>query len=160
MILTNLKKDIRGFTLIELLLVIVIIGILTGILLTVIDPAGQQRKARETVLRSNVEKGCLALHACGISTVNSNNCDTNPELGISDAASPQGSNYYLTDAATPADADSSANPSVTAPVRYRGVLGTCRFQCGYDFSAPSPFTYAGQDIMEIPVGSTCIIGVQ
>ena len=49
-----------GFTLIELLIVIVIIGILAGVVLSVINPAKQQRKAKEASLRSTVEKACLA----------------------------------------------------------------------------------------------------
>jgi prepilin-type N-terminal cleavage/methylation domain-containing protein len=149
-----------GFTLIELLIVIVIIGILAGVLLTVIDPARQQRKAKETVLRATVEKGCLALHSCGSTTTDSNNCDTKPKVGIKTVdGTPTSATYYLTDAATPGDADSSANASATAPVYFRGVLitgtDTCRFQCSYDFS-----TTPGPTQMIIPTGSTCLIGVQ
>lgn len=53
-----------GFTLIELLLVVVIIGILAGILLSVINPARQQRRTRESTLIANTGKVCAALFAC------------------------------------------------------------------------------------------------
>ncbi len=144
-----------GFTLIELLIVIVIIGILAGVVITVIDPAAQQLKARETVLRSNVEKGCLALQACGGTTGDANNCDTKTEIGVRAIdGTPTGSNYYLTDAAVPGDADSAANAAAGATVTYRGLLGTCRFQCNYNFGTSTPAD------MTIPAGSTCTIAVQ
>ena len=159
----NMKKFFsyqKGFTLIELLIVIVIIGILAGLLVTVINPAQQQMKAREAVLRANVEKGCLGLHACGSTTDDANNCDTKAEVGLRAIdGSPTGSTYYLTDAGTPGDADSSANAAATATVHYRGLAGTCRFQCAYDFNADAPLMYSGS-VMEIPVGSTCLIGTQ
>ena len=145
----------KGFTLIELLIVIVIIGILAGILLTVIDPARQQTKARETVLRSSVEKGCLALHACGNTSSDANNCDQKTEIGVRAIdGTPTGATYYVTDNAVPADADDNANASATAVVYYRGLLGTCRFQCNYDFNATTAA------LLSIPAGSTCLIGAQ
>jgi prepilin-type N-terminal cleavage/methylation domain-containing protein len=82
-ILNNIShRSKKGFTLIELLIVIVIIGILAGVLLTVISPAKQQRKAKEASMRSNVEKMCLALHACGSSTEDSTRCDDVAGLGV------------------------------------------------------------------------------
>jgi prepilin-type N-terminal cleavage/methylation domain-containing protein len=158
--LKRIRYSASGFTLIELLIVIVIIGILAGVLLTVIDPARQQRKAKETVLRATVEKGCLALHACGGTSTDANNCDDKTEIGVRAAdGTPVGAAYYVSDAATPGDADSSANASTTATVVYRGLLTTgtdnCRFQCGYDFSSTG-----GPSQMVIPTGSTCLIGVQ
>ncbi|MFC1621968.1 prepilin-type N-terminal cleavage/methylation domain-containing protein [Patescibacteria group bacterium] len=63
-----------GFTLIELLIVIVIIGILAGVVISVMNPAEQQRKAREAVVRANTDKLCLAMHACAATT-------TTPEVG-------------------------------------------------------------------------------
>ncbi len=156
----RLLKDSRlraasGFTLIELLIVIVIIGILAGIVITVINPAQQQLRARETVLRTNVEKGCLALHSCAATSTNANMCDTKDEIGVRNVdGTPTGSNYYLTDAAVPGDADSSANAATDATVTYRGVLGTCRFQCNYNFSSNTP------SMITIPVGSTCLIGIE
>lgn len=52
-----------GFTLIELLLVIVILGILAGVVITVINPAAQQNRARDAVLKSSMEKIGLAINA-------------------------------------------------------------------------------------------------
>ena len=159
--LKRIRYSASGFTLIELLIVIVIIGILAGVLLTVIDPARQQRKAKETVLRATVEKGCLALHACGGTSTDANNCDEKTEIGVRAVdGTPVGSTYYVNDAVAPTDVDSSANVSTTATVVYRGVLisgtDTCRFQCGYDFTA----TTGGPVAMSIPAGSVCLIGVQ
>jgi len=43
-----------GFTLIELLIVIAIIGILAAILIAVIDPASQQKKARDAIRKQHI----------------------------------------------------------------------------------------------------------
>ena len=153
--LKRIINSASGFTLIELLIVIVIIGILAGVVITVIDPSRQQLKARETVLRANTEKGCLALYACAATTGDANNCDTKTETGVRAIdGTPTGSNYYLTDAAVPGDADSAANAAAGATVTYRGLLGTCRFQCNYNFGTSTPAD------MTIPAGSTCTIGIQ
>ncbi len=66
----------KGFTLIELLIVIVIIGILSGVLLSVINPVRQQQKANETVMRSNLNKIKMALMACVNSTETPSKCAT------------------------------------------------------------------------------------
>ena len=52
-----------GFTLIELLIVIAIIGILTGVVLVVINPIGAQNRAHDGVRRSNVAKLAQAAEA-------------------------------------------------------------------------------------------------
>ncbi|HSX39432.1 MAG TPA: type II secretion system protein [Candidatus Saccharimonadales bacterium] len=147
-----------GFTLIELLVVIVIIGILAGVVLTVIDPSGQQKKAREAVMRTTVEKGCLALVACGQTSTDATNCDTKVDVGIKTVnGTPAGANYFLNGAAVPSDVDAGA-ASATADVIYRGVLGTCRFECDYNFNT------AVAGAMKIttanPAGSVCVVGVQ
>lgn len=59
----------RGFTLIELLIVIVIIGILAGILISVINPAKQQLKARDGVLVATLNKIVLEIKAFANSDV-------------------------------------------------------------------------------------------
>ncbi|HSX39433.1 MAG TPA: prepilin-type N-terminal cleavage/methylation domain-containing protein [Candidatus Saccharimonadales bacterium] len=152
------RSSESGFTLIELLIVIVIIGILAGVVLTVIDPAGQQKKARETVLRATVEKACLALAACGQTSTDATNCDTKAEIGVLNVnQTPTGANYFVNGAVTPGDVDAVA-ASATADVIYRGVLGTCRFECDYNFNT------ATAGAMKIttanPAGSVCVIGVQ
>lgn len=113
------RTNDKGFTLIELLIVIVIIGILAGIVLSVINPAQQQAKAREAVLRSNVNKVCLAMFACantqdGTAAVAA--CDTHPELGTNDpSGTPTGSSYAFT----------AASPNLTVS----GTLGACTYEC-------------------------------
>jgi len=46
----------KGFTLIELLIVIAIIGILASVLIAVINPAKQQAKAKDAVIKSTMAK--------------------------------------------------------------------------------------------------------
>ncbi|MFA6981674.1 MAG: prepilin-type N-terminal cleavage/methylation domain-containing protein [Patescibacteria group bacterium] len=49
-------KEQKGFTLIELLLVVGIIGILSGILVSVINPSVMRQKARDTQRISDLKK--------------------------------------------------------------------------------------------------------
>ncbi|MEK7595824.1 MAG: prepilin-type N-terminal cleavage/methylation domain-containing protein [Patescibacteria group bacterium] len=49
-------KSQKGFTLIELLIVIVIIGILAGIVITILNPARQQARARDGVIVATMNK--------------------------------------------------------------------------------------------------------
>ena len=52
-----LKLQARaGFTLIELLIVITIIGILAGIIITILNPAGTQNRARDGVVVATINK--------------------------------------------------------------------------------------------------------
>jgi len=77
------KTNQKGFTLIELLIVIVIIGILSGVLLSVINPVRQQRKANQTVMRTNLEKLHMAQLACVNSRLNPvADCITATALGV------------------------------------------------------------------------------
>jgi prepilin-type N-terminal cleavage/methylation domain-containing protein len=116
----------KAFTLIELLIVIVIIGILAGAVIAVINPAQMQRKAREAVMRTNVEKGCLALNACGSTSDAIAGCDTPAELGLTLASitAPTGAEYTL--------------PVTATTVKFVGTMGTCTYTCTYDFSSASP----------------------
>ena len=76
--LTRNRQNQVGFTLIELLIVIVIIGILSGVLLSVINPIKQQQKANETVMRSNLDKIRMAFLACVNTTTDPyNKCISN-----------------------------------------------------------------------------------
>jgi prepilin-type N-terminal cleavage/methylation domain-containing protein len=49
----------KGFTLIELLIVIVIIGILAGVLISVINPAQQTNRARDAGVQAAINKVAL-----------------------------------------------------------------------------------------------------
>jgi prepilin-type N-terminal cleavage/methylation domain-containing protein len=78
----NFKK---GFTLIELLIVIAIIGVLSGIVIAVLDPVGQRVKANQAVAKERVAKACLAQKACINSTPGNAtvaDCDSTAELGL------------------------------------------------------------------------------
>ena len=60
----NNKKLIQsGFTLIELLIVISVIGILSGIAISVIDPIKQQNKSRDSVTVATLNKMGLATNS-------------------------------------------------------------------------------------------------
>ncbi len=59
----NLAKKQTGLTLIELLLVIAIIGIMSGILVGVINPQRQRNIALDGVARANLTKTCAAIEA-------------------------------------------------------------------------------------------------
>jgi prepilin-type N-terminal cleavage/methylation domain-containing protein len=54
------KRTEKGFTLIELLIVIVIIGILAGVLVSVINPERQQNRARDANVTATMNKVALA----------------------------------------------------------------------------------------------------
>ena len=49
-------KSEKGFTLIELLIVITIIGVLSSVLTVVVNPVRQKQRARESALKTTVEK--------------------------------------------------------------------------------------------------------
>lgn len=51
----------RGFTLIELLIVIVIIGILAGVVISIINPARQQNRAKDANVQAALNKAALAI---------------------------------------------------------------------------------------------------
>jgi len=56
----KLIKSNKGFTLIELLIVIVIIGILSGILVVIIDPTRQQNRAKDASVQAAINKVALS----------------------------------------------------------------------------------------------------
>ncbi|KKS31806.1 hypothetical protein A2380_01825 [candidate division WWE3 bacterium RIFOXYB1_FULL_43_24] len=116
--------DASGFTLIELLLVIVIIGILSGIVIAVINPAQVRRRSAETVMRANTDKVCYAMQACAATRLN-------PEVacitfeGIS-ATQPNGNptgSVYGINYSTPPNIVVTGTASGTNP---------CVFSCSYN----------------------------
>jgi len=56
-----LKKDQQGFTIIELLVVIIIMGVLAGVMLNVLNPAGLRAKARDSQRAGDLKKIQTAL---------------------------------------------------------------------------------------------------
>ncbi len=116
----------KGFTLIELLIVIVIIGILAGVVIAVMNPATQQRKAKESVLRANTDKICLAMHACASSRSDPlTGCNTLALIGATAPAVPNSDSSY-----TP----SVAGNVITITGDYSAAAGDCVFTCTYDAS--------------------------
>ena len=120
-----MKKSF-GFTLIELLIVIAIIGILVAVLISVLDPAKQRRKAQESVAKANLGKVCLALSACqtSLSGYDSAQCDSASEVGVTMPTEPSNATYTLYDSA---GNETLANGYVVANARFDG--GTCRYIC-------------------------------
>ena len=55
------SQQTKGFTLVELLIAISLVGILTGVLLTVLNPRGIQAKARDSQRISDLSKAKVAL---------------------------------------------------------------------------------------------------
>ncbi|GEM_PF-2610873 len=131
------KKSIissnSGFTLIELLVVIVIIGILSGVLIAVMNPVQQQLRAKQAVLRGNVDKICMAMQACAVSkATTASSCITAQAVGVGDGTAaakypdgiPASAAYKITYGGVPG----------TTMLETTGTLGTCIFACDYDVS--------------------------
>ena len=58
----------HGFTLVELLIVISLVGILTGVTLSILNPKKQRRVAEDGVRQSNLQKYALGIEAYANST--------------------------------------------------------------------------------------------
>ena len=81
----TVHKSRSGFTLIELLIVIVLIGILSGVLLAVIQPGAQRSRANEAVAKSNLDKIRMAMLSCISSRSDPlNSCITFEGIGAND----------------------------------------------------------------------------
>ncbi len=87
-----------GFGIMELLLVIVIIGVLSGVLYSIIEPSFQQKRARHGAMVATLDKLYLAQLAC----INSksdplNECNTIDKLDTYDVSldgNPPPNTYY------------------------------------------------------------------
>jgi prepilin-type N-terminal cleavage/methylation domain-containing protein len=139
----NMKRLTQsGFTLIELLIVIVILGILTGVVLAVINPTAQQARANQAVLRSNVEKACIALQACANSTIDATRCGDSTAIGYTLVnGTPSGSTYTLTFNPSPVAAAST--------ITFQGAIGTCTMSC---MAKPSDGTFTN-----LTVSANCVL---
>ncbi len=86
----------HGFTLIELLIVIVLIGILSGVLLAVIQPGAQRARANEAVMRTNMDKIRMAALACNSARLSISSCNSWANIGVNNpAGTPTGSTYVM-----------------------------------------------------------------
>ena len=112
----------KGFTLVELLIVIVILGILVGLVMVMINPLRQKRRAREGVLIASMYKTCLALAACGSTTTDDTKCADFDLIGVTVPHVPTGAVYDVVH-----DADAKT-------VTVTGMLDACVYECSYNFS--------------------------
>jgi len=125
----------RGFTLIELLVVIGIIGILAGIVISVINPAQQRVKANQAVMRASVEKACLAAVACvqssstGVCTATAATVANNVGITLTNGQ-PAGSAYTYT----------FAGGGVATIV---GTIGACIVTCTPTAVGTNPIALSG-----------------
>jgi prepilin-type N-terminal cleavage/methylation domain-containing protein len=120
----NMRK---GFTLIELLIVIVIIGILAGVVLTVINPAQQRDKANIAVARANLDKVCLAMLACGSTSSSAASCVGYDAIGATD---PTGTPAMATYTAPFVNGVGELEASVS--VDLSGTAPNCVYRCTHD----------------------------
>ena len=137
---TSRLYNSQGFTLVELLIVIVIIGILAGVVMAVLNPAKQQQRAKEGVLKANMDKACLALSACGAATTDIDMCDTFLEMGVID---PDG---------TPVDSEYAVlDPDGGNVATITGTLDACVYECTYSI------TSGVSTVVDQAAGSICSI---
>ena len=129
----QVSSNQKGFTLIELLIVIVIIGILSGVLISVVNPVKQQQKANETVMRSNMDKLKMALLSCINSRVDPyTSCRSFANVGANDPSGEPKSTtrYYL-----PWNWGGSNWLYVYAVLNTSNTDGECRAYYRYNISA-------------------------
>jgi prepilin-type N-terminal cleavage/methylation domain-containing protein len=70
---TAQNKSQQGFTLVELLLVIVIIGILAGVVIGVLNPLQQQRRAKDGATQAQIDKMVLSTKSLIVSSLRTTN---------------------------------------------------------------------------------------
>ncbi len=118
------RTNEKGFTLVELLIVIVIIGILAGLVITIINPRRMQMRSGHSIIRANVGRACQAIIACASSTTTpETSCNTGALAGFNQPNTPNGQPYPV-------------NPTVSAQtITYANTpvaaWDNCQYTCTY-----------------------------
>jgi prepilin-type N-terminal cleavage/methylation domain-containing protein len=135
----------KGFTLIELVIVMSIIAIISGVIIAYLHPARQQKRARHTTMRANLDEIQMGLIGCANARLDAcSSCNTFAKIGVDDPSGTPGPDYtysvncdgtYLT--ATASDND----PGGACNMTYRYTLadgtismGTQDPDCLVDFA--------------------------
>jgi prepilin-type N-terminal cleavage/methylation domain-containing protein len=121
-------RNEKGFTLIELLIVIVIIGILAGVLISVIDPTSQQNRARDAGIEASLNKVVLAtegyISAYGSAPEDTQfiaqfKIDTVTEMGTSCSGADNNCHFSVTGNTLPTTCSSAWSGNGTAQCYFR-----------------------------------------
>lgn len=159
------KKDVKfAFTLIEIMIVIVIIGIMAGVVISVINPQRQIMRSNEGIFKSNMTKLCGGLVACMGSgkKYDTGRCDVGTEINSFGSTSviqvkrPSNAVYALIASGGSGASDGS--------VSIRGVLThTASIKCTLECTVKNDFsdyTYAVGKVAKpgeiYQVGTSCV----
>lgn len=107
-----------------------------------INPATQQRKAKEVVLKAKTGQLCLALNACGAAKDSALLCDSYADLGVTDPTGEPVNATYSVSSAT------SSTDTVTISGAFPTGATSCTYMCSFNFDTG--------DIVKLTQGGSCL----